>query len=660
MRQQRVTRFLALVVSTGVLVAGVGVASAGAFLVAEPGSIGPVPAVSPVQAAVSTSTPAGLVAPTMVPAPGAQALFSRMTEAQRIGQLFMVGTPATGPSLAALAAISDYHVGNVILTGRSSLGVAATRSVTNRLQARATSSATPGVPLFVSSDQEGGYVQVLSGTGFSTIPQALTQGGWSTTTLQAAARQWGGQLAAAGVNLNLAPVMDTVPVGQANPPIGYYNREYGHTPEVVGPHGAAVVRGMALAGVSTTVKHFPGLGRVDANTDTTAGVTDYVTTSTDPYLAPFRAGMQAGAAFTMMSSAYYQRIDPNRPAAFSPTIIGGILRSQLGFRGVVISDDLGGAKQLAAWSPGARAVNFLEAGGDMVLTVDASLIPAMVQAVSARVASTPSFRSKVDTAALLVLKTKQARGLLSEVAAAVGSADFNGDGRAEVAVWRPSTGTWYVRGIETVQWGAVGDIPVPGNYNGDGRAEVAVWRPSTGTWFVRGVPAVQWGRVGDVPVPGDYNGDGRTDLAVWRPSTGSWYVRGMPTVQWGTSIAIPVPGDYNGDRRTDLAVWRPSTGTWYVRGMLTVVWGQAADLPVPGDYNGDGRTDLTVWRPSTGAWYVRGIPTVVWGRPADLPVPGDYNGDRRTDLVVWRPSTGTWYVRGIQTVQWGAPSDVPV
>src|SRR4051812_32149149 len=142
-----------------------------------------------------------------VPTGGAQAGFNRMTEAQRIGQLFMVGGAATGVSSATLSAISSYHVGNVILTGRSSLGVTATRSVTQGLQARATSAATLGVPLFVSTDQEGGYVQVLSGPGFSTVPQALTQGTWATTTLQASARQWGAQLSSAGVNLNLAPVL---------------------------------------------------------------------------------------------------------------------------------------------------------------------------------------------------------------------------------------------------------------------------------------------------------------------------------------------------------------------------------------------------------------------------------------------------------------------
>jgi beta-N-acetylhexosaminidase len=429
------------------------------------------------------------------PAGGAQAVFNRMTEAQRIGQLFMVGGSATGVSSATLSAISSYHVGNVILTGRSARGVSATRAITNGLQARAGSAATGGVPLFVSSDQEGGYVQVLSGPGFSAIPQALTQGGWSVATLQAAAQHWGGQLTAAGVNLNLAPVTDTVPVGQVNPPIGYYNREYGHTPDVVAPHGAAVVRGMAQAGVATTLKHFPGLGRVTANTDTTAGVTDYVTTSTDAYLSPFKAGIQAGAPFVMMSSAYYHLIDPGRPAAFSPTVIGSILRGQLGFRGVVISDDLGSARQVAAWSPGQRAVNFLNAGGDMVLTVDPALIPAMVGAVSALATSDSAFRSKVNAAALLVLKVKQARGLIAGVVH-----DYNGDGRSDLAVWRPSTGVWWVRGIGTVQWGLSGDVPVVGDYNGDGRIDLAVWRPSTGVWWVHGVLTAQWGKASDIPV----------------------------------------------------------------------------------------------------------------------------------------------------------------
>ena len=318
-----------------------------------------------------------------VPAGGAEVVFNRMTEAQRIGQLFMVGGAASGVSAATLSAISTYHVGNIILTGRSSAGVTATRSITTGLQARATPAATLGVPLFVSTDQEGGEVQVLSGSGFSSIPSGLTQGTWSTSTLLSSARTWGGQLHAAGVNMNLAPVMDTVPSGADNPPIGGYDREYGHSTAVVGPHGTAFAEGMAQAGIAATVKHFPGLGRVDENTDTHSGVTDDVTTYDDAYLGPFKTAIQAGAPFAMMSTAYYHQIDPNQPAAFSSTVIRGMLREEMGFTGVVISDDLGAATQVAAWSPGARALDFINAGGDMVLTVTASVIPAMVDAVSA-------------------------------------------------------------------------------------------------------------------------------------------------------------------------------------------------------------------------------------------------------------------------------------
>jgi beta-N-acetylhexosaminidase len=331
-----------------------------------------------------------------------------MTEAQRVGQLFMVGASSNGPDAATMAAITTDHVGSVILTDTSQRGVEAIADVSRRLQDAAPNSAE----LFIAADQEGGEVQRLSGPGFDTIPSATQQGTMTPAQLRADARRWGAQLRAAGVNLNLAPVVDTVPAGASNPPIGAMSRQYGSNPATVATHGVAFAQGLGDAGIDATVKHFPGLGRVAGNTDTTAGVTDRVTTRHDPFLAPFAAGVKAGVPFVMMATAYYSRIDPGHPAAFSPTIVTGMLRGDLGFRGVVISDDLGGAAQVAAYSLGARAIDFIAAGGDIVLTVDPAQIPQMTAAVLARAKADPRFRAQVDVAALRVLAAKQARSLL--------------------------------------------------------------------------------------------------------------------------------------------------------------------------------------------------------------------------------------------------------
>jgi subtilisin-like proprotein convertase family protein len=245
----------------------------------------------------------------------------------------------------------------------------------------------------------------------------------------------------------------------------------------------------------------------------------------------------------------------------------------------------------------------------------------------------------------------------SDVAGYLG--DYDGNGTTDVAVFRPSTGQWFVQNQVAVQFGLPGDIPVPGDYNGNGTTDRAVFRPSSSTWFVENQGSVPFGLPGDIPVPGDYDGNGTTDRAVFRPSTGEWFVQNQATVQFGLPGDVPVPGDYDGNGTTDRAVYRPSNGFWFVQNQAAVQFGLPGDVPVPGDYDGNGTDDRAVYRPSSGLWFVQNQATVQWGLPGDLPVPGDYDGNGTMDRAVYRPSSGTWFVQNQATVQWGLPGDIP-
>jgi beta-N-acetylhexosaminidase len=331
---------------------------------------------------------------------------------QQVGQLFVSGVDADHPTTGQLDSVTDHHLGGVVLTGGSSAGVRATARVSGEVRDHATGSG--GVGPWISTDQEGGYVQHLQGPGFDDMPTALTQGGWSPSTLTDRAEQWGDQLHQAGVNLDLAPVLDTVPadLGRDNKPIGYYYREFGHTPDTVADHGTAFAAGMRAAGVQSAGKHFPGLGRVLGNTDTTDDVVDDVTTRDDPYLQPFQAAVDQGIDVVMVSTARYTKIDADHLAAFSPTVMEDMLRGDLGFTGVIMSDDLGAAAAVQDVPPGTRAVRFLAAGGTVVLTVDPDSLPAMYDAVLQRAQSDPDFLATVHEAAQHVLQAKQENGLL--------------------------------------------------------------------------------------------------------------------------------------------------------------------------------------------------------------------------------------------------------
>ncbi|MDM7856036.1 glycoside hydrolase family 3 N-terminal domain-containing protein [Cellulomonas alba] len=364
---------------------------------------------TPTPTATVTPTPTRSATPTASPTEPADPLAGWTLE-QKVGQLFMVGVDLTKPQQVAYRAVRDDHVGNVFLHGRTTAGLGPTRTLVRSMTSLVSPETTHGTRMFVATDQEGGLVQALQGPGFARIPDAMTQAGWSTPTLRSRAATWGGQLAAAGVNLDLAPVMDLVPGAAAaatNPPVGQLHRNYGYTPASVTGSANAFSAGLRSEGVGVAVKHFPGLGRVTGNTDTTAGVTDGVTTRHGASVDVFRSGIDAGAELVMVSTAVYSRIDGSRPAAFSPVVVTDMLRGDLGFRGLVITDDLSAAAQVEAWTPGERAVQAIDAGVDLVLvSKDPSVTHAAVQAVLGRARSDAAFAAKVDAAAHAVVAAK--------------------------------------------------------------------------------------------------------------------------------------------------------------------------------------------------------------------------------------------------------------
>lgn len=270
--------------------------------------------------------------------------------------------------------------------------------------------------------------------------------------------------------------------------------------------------------------------------------------------------------------------------------------------------------------------------------------------------------------------------------------DFDGDGRTDISVYRPTGGLWYLQrsidGFVGQQFGISTDVPVPGDYDGDGRTDLAVFRadanPANPDFFVlqsstNTVSYAVWGATGDLPMTGDFDGDGKSDHAVYRPSNNTFYLRNsngsVNSDSFGTAGDIPLVMDYEGDGRSNIGVYRPSANTWFVarptgvpaQNFYAMPFGLSSDMPVPADYDGDGSDDIAVFRPSSGIWYVRrssdmGVTAVQFGANGDVPVPGDYDGDGRDDQAVFR--NGAWYLlrstAGFTGIAFGLGSDIPV
>ena len=256
--------------------------------------------------------------------------------------------------------------------------------------------------------------------------------------------------------------------------------------------------------------------------------------------------------------------------------------------------------------------------------------------------------------------------------------DFDGDGKADISVFRTVGGLWRYLSSSTnvmleLPWGLPTDKLAPADYDGDGRTDFAVFRD--GAWYIYRTPSafitIQFGQESDVPVPADYDGDGRADAAVFR--AGFWHIRQssdnqIRVEQFGLPTDKPVLGDYDGDGRNDLAVYRD--GTWYIQnslaGFKAAQFGSVSDMPVAADYDGDGKTDFAVYRPREGTWYLQktsqGFTAIQFGIPTDKPAPADYDGDGKADIAVFR--NGTWYLlqskSGFTGVTFGALSDIPI
>ncbi|MFT8704061.1 glycoside hydrolase family 3 N-terminal domain-containing protein [Bifidobacterium aquikefiricola] len=335
---------------------------------------------------------------------------STMSVQDQAAQLVMISLQAGSATSTIQDDIENRHIGSVLLFGNSTAGVAAVHAETQALQAYARN----GDGLLVATDQEGGTVQHLKGPGFAQMPSAVMQGQMDTQTLRTNAQSWGASLQSAGVNVDFAPSVDTVQTQPRanNAAIGALNRDFGLDAQGNAAHASAFIQGMADAEVSTAIKHYPGLGAIAGNTDfTNAGIIDSTTTLDGQEISAFDTTLQSQPAFVMMSLATYSKIDPNNPAAFSPTIMQGHLRDEEHFEGIIVSDSLS-AQALSGIPVGELGVRFIQAGGDLVCADAPGYIETILDGIIDTAQKNADFAQQVKSSATRVLTLKYEKQLM--------------------------------------------------------------------------------------------------------------------------------------------------------------------------------------------------------------------------------------------------------
>ena len=444
---------------------------------------------------------------------------------------------------------------------------------------------------------------------------------------------------------------------------------------VVQPDGKIIAAGLAT--VATNLGNVFGIVRFnpDGSLDSTFGA--------------------AGKVSALPVNAFIDQINDRYPTLLQPD--GKIVVGRTRF----INNNANDGKQsnIARFSANGSLDTTFGAGGQIATTQNATLGDLALQTDGKIVAA----GSGLNNGSAVTARYLNTAGSPTIVNPTLLYADFDGDGRSDVSVFR--SGTWFVNPSSApsfaaapnaafgVQFGQSGDVTVPADYDGDGKSDIAVWRAGNLAYFYilnssnNTFRVAQFGKTGDNPtVSGDWDADGKADLAVYRGGTQSFFYyrpSSAPSVdfvpvQWGTTEDTPIFGDFDGDRKLDATVYRPSQNTFYVRQssngvMLARQWGNAqTDAIFAGDFDGDGKSDFAVQRFSganAGTWFVAqsggATRAFQWGLPTDLPVPADYDGDGRMDFAVFRRSNGTWYIFQSATNTprysvFGASSDFPL
>ena len=340
-----------------------------------------------------------------------QSLLGSMSLRQKAAQAMLVGFMGTESFELSPDLLADGPPGGVLLLQRNIQSPEQLRALTGGLQKNA-AAAGSGIGLLVAIDQEGGPVRRIK-DGVTFVPAAREVAETMTPEEAGAlATQTASELLDLGINMNLAPVADVVSDGGSF----LYRRSYSGDPETAAAYVAAVVSGFLREGLIAVPKHFPGHGAADGNTHTEEAVAQATAADYESvHLPPFEAGFEAGAEAVMVAHIVAAAYDSEHPASSSPAVVEGLLREQLGFRGVVITDDIqmsaastGGGEA----SSGAVAVDCLRAGCDLILTlgqVETQL--AIIDAIVTAVDDGSLSEDRLDEAVLRILKLKQSKHL---------------------------------------------------------------------------------------------------------------------------------------------------------------------------------------------------------------------------------------------------------